>query len=148
MIGAAFFTVLILSYGLLAVDKSYAFGGCEENCQKCHSLSKDEVIRILSKTNVKDAAIIKIQISPIKGLWEVAVENKGQRGLLYIDFSGKYLMTGQILEVNASVDRTKQRLDELNKDKRINPASIPLKDALIVGSSTASKKIIVFTDPD
>ncbi|MFN3395706.1 MAG: disulfide isomerase DsbC N-terminal domain-containing protein [Thermodesulfovibrionales bacterium] len=126
----------------------YAFSGCEENCEKCHRLSNDEVKLILNKLKAEDAKILKVQMSPVKGLWEVAIESKGQRGLLYVDFSKKYLISGSIVEVNASINKTKERLDELNKDKRINPASVPLKDALILGSNSASKKVIVFTDPD
>lgn len=126
----------------------YAFSGCEENCEKCHSISTDEVKLILNRLKVEDAKILKVQMSPIKGLWEVAIESKGQRGLLYVDFSKKYLVSGSIVEVNAAINKTKERLDELNKDKKINPSSIPLKDALILGSNTATKKVIVFTDPD
>ncbi|MFN3479826.1 MAG: disulfide isomerase DsbC N-terminal domain-containing protein [Thermodesulfovibrionales bacterium] len=126
----------------------YAFSGCEENCEKCHSLSNNEVKLILNKLKAEDAKILKIQMSPIKGLWEVAIESKGQRGLLYVDFSKKYLVSGSIVEVNAAINKTKERLDELNRDKRINPASVPLKDALILGSNSATKKVIVFTDPD
>lgn len=126
----------------------YAFSGCEENCEKCHSLGTNEVRLILNKLKADDAKILKIQMSPIKGLWEVAIESKGQRGLLYVDFSKKYLVSGSIVEVNAAINKTKERLDELNKDKRINPASVPLKDALVLGSNSATKKVIVFTDPD
>ncbi len=133
----------------LRLVSGYAFSGCEENCQKCHSLSDQEARLILDKMKAADAKILKIQMSPVKGLWEVAVEDKGKRGLLYVDFSKKYLLAGgSIVEVNAAINKTKERLDELNKDKRISPASVPLKDALVLGSNTAPKKVIVFTDPD
>lgn len=129
-------------------SSAQAFSGCEENCEKCHSLSNSEVKLILNKLKAEDAKILKIQMSPVKGLWEVAIESKGQRGLLYVDFSKKYLVSGSIVEVNAAINKTRERLNELNRDKKINPASIPLKDALVMGSNTASKKVIVFTDPD
>jgi thiol:disulfide interchange protein DsbC len=127
---------------------SYAFSGCEENCEKCHTLSEQEVRLIFEKLKVQDAKIIRTQMSPVKGLWEIAIEEKGQRGLFYVDFSKKFVVTGSIVEVNAAINKTKERLDELNKDKRISPASIPLKDALVLGSNAAAKKVIVFTDPD
>lgn len=89
-------------------------------------------------------------MSPVRGLWEVAIDNKGQRGLFYVDFSKKYIVGGNvsIIEVNAAIDKTRQRLDELNKDRRINRSLIPLKDALILGDKKAANKVIVFTDPD
>ncbi|MCL5421624.1 MAG: hypothetical protein M1461_04020, partial [Nitrospirae bacterium] len=130
------------------LPNSYAFSGCEEDCLKCHSLSNDEVKVILGKIKATEANILKIQMSPVKGLWEVAIENKGQRGLLYVDFSKKYMVAGSIVEVNAALNKTKERLDELNKDRKIKPSSIPLKDALVLGSNTATRKVIVFTDPD
>jgi len=126
-----------------------AFSGCEENCQKCHSLSDSEVKLVLEKIKLSDAKILKIQMSPIKGLWEVAIEDKGTRGLLYVDFSRKYMVAGaSILEVNAALNKTKESLDELNKDRRINPERIPVKDALVMGSNAATRKVIVFTDPE
>lgn len=133
---------------LSAGHSVFAFSGCEENCQKCHGLSNDELNLILNKLNAPAAKILKVQMSPVKGLWELAIDNKGQRAVLYIDFSKKYIIAGQIIEVNAAVNKTKERIDELNKDKRINLASIPLKEALVLGSNSAEKKVIVFTDPD
>lgn len=141
-------SVLMIMSALLLISEGDAFTGCEEDCQKCHSLSNDEVNIILKKIRTPDAKILKIQMSPVKGLWEVATEHNGQRGLLYVDFSKKYLVAGSIVEVNAVINKTKERLDELNKDKRVNPAGIPFRDALVLGSNAAAKKVIVFTDPD
>lgn len=146
IISALIFATSLLS--LFTAHEVPAFTGCEEDCQKCHTLSNQEVGVILGKIKAPDAKVLKIQISPVKGLWEVSIDNKGQRALLYVDFSKKFLVAGSIIEVDAAIDKTKERLDELNKDKRINPASIPLKDALVLGSNAATKKVIVFTDPD
>lgn len=146
IISALIFAISLLSLSI--AHEVHAFTGCEEDCQKCHTLSNQEVGVILNKIKAPEAKILKVQISPVKGLWEVSIDNKGQRALLYVDFSKKFLVAGSIIEVDAAIDKTKERLDELNKDKRINPASIPLKDALVLGSNAATKKVIVFTDPD
>lgn len=133
----------------LFIPKAKAFTGCESDCQKCHSLSKEEVGIVLKKIKTPDAKILNIQMSPVKGLWEVSTESSGHRALLYVDFSKKYLVAGgSIVEVDALINKTKERLDELNKDKKINPASVPLKDALVIGSGKAKIKVIIFTDPD
>lgn len=145
ILGALF--ALLLSVPLLA-GRGSTFSGCEEDCQKCHTITTDEITLILKKLQASDAKVLKTQMSPVKGLWEVAIEIQGQRDVLYVDFSRKFLVRGAILEVDAAINRTKERIDELNKDRRINPASIPLKDALVLGSNTAQKKVIVFTDPD
>jgi thiol:disulfide interchange protein DsbC len=140
--------LLSTSYFLLPTSSSYASGGCGENCQKCHTLNNNEVQEILKKIKRPDAKILNIQMSPVKGLWEVAVEDKGQRGVFYVDFSKKYILGGQIIEVNVAIDRTRQKLNELNKNRRIDRSRIPLGDALLLGDKNATKKVIVFTDPD
>ncbi|MFZ6017399.1 MAG: DsbC family protein [Nitrospirota bacterium] len=144
------FLVALLStfYFLFPTYISYASGGCGEDCQKCHSLSNSEVQEVLKKIKKPDAKILNIQMSPVKGLWEVAVEDKGQQGLFYVDFSGRYLLGGPIVEVNTAINKTRQRLDELNKNRRIDRSRIPLKDALLLGDKKATKKVIIFTDPD
>jgi len=140
--------ILTISYQLSAISPVHASGSCDTDCTKCHTISTDEVRNILTKINAPDAKILKVQMSPARGLWEVSIDNKGQRGLFYVDFSKKYLISGSIIEVNAAIDKTKERLDALNKDRRINRSLIPLKDALILGDKKATNKVIVFTDPD
>lgn len=136
-----FIAVLISAFPL----SGYAFDGCQDDCQKCHSLSEQEVKLILHKLKAPDSKIAKIQMSPVRGLWEVVIDNNNKPSLLYVDFSKKYLVAGSIVEVNAAINKTQQRLDEL---KYINPASVSFNNALIVGSNNADKKVIVFTDPD
>jgi thiol:disulfide interchange protein DsbC len=139
-------TIIALTFH--SPGRGYAFSGCEENCQKCHSLSDQETRLILERLKIPEAKVLKTRMSPVKGLWEVAIEDKGQRGLLYVDFSKQYVVSGSIVEVNAALNKTKERLDELNKDKRISQSAIPLQEALVLGSNAASKKVIVFTDPE
>ncbi|RJQ41363.1 MAG: hypothetical protein C4550_01770 [Nitrospiraceae bacterium] len=135
---------------LFSPSPAFASGSCDTDCTKCHTISTDEVRNILAKIKAPDAKILKVQMSPVRGLWEVAIDNKGQRGLFYVDFSKKYIVGGNvsIIEVNAAIDKTKERLDALNKDRRINRSLIPLKDALVLGDKKAANKVIVFTDPD
>jgi len=136
--------VLLFSPGIV-----YGFVGCDEDCMKCHTLNTEEVQGILGKLNKPDARILKVQMSPVRGLWEIAIEEKGgQRGLFYLDFSRKYLIAGPIVEVNAALNKTRERVAELNKNRKVNRSRIPLKNALLLGDKKAPKKIIVFTDPD
>lgn len=133
---------------LLTINSAFASGACDADCMKCHTLSKEEVQKILALTNSPDAKIIKLQMSPVRGLWEVSVDNKGKRGLFYVDFSKKYMVAGQIIEVNAGIDKTRERLTEINKDRKVDRSKIPLKNALLLGDKKAANKVIVFTDPD
>jgi thiol:disulfide interchange protein DsbC len=91
-----FLITLALFFSVLTVSPAFGFGGCEENCQKCHSLNKQEVKEIFTKLQVPDAEVIDIRMSPIKGLWEVGIENKGMRGLMYSVFRRNTLWAGDL----------------------------------------------------
>lgn len=105
---------------------------------------------MLAKLKNTDAKILNIQMSPVNSLWEITIENsKKQKGLFYVDFSKKYVLGGQIqiIEVDAGLNKTKERMMELNK-RKVSASKIPLNDALVLGDKKADKKIIVFTDPE
>ena len=147
------FTVLAclmaLSFFLLS-GSVYAFGGCEENCQKCHSLEQKEVQGILEKMKAPDMKVLEIKMSPVKGLWEVSVENKGNRGVMYVGFSKKYIMPGPIYEVETASIKTQETPSGLSEqaDRYVDVREIPVGDALVMGEKDARYKVIVFTDPD
>jgi len=128
----------------------YAFGGCEENCQKCHSLDTKEAQQILTKLKAPDTKVLDIKMSPIKGLWEVSIENKDKKGIMYVGFSKRYVMGGQIFEIETSLNKTNETLAKTNEseERYIDLSKIPLDNALVLGSKDARYKVIVFTDPD
>jgi thiol:disulfide interchange protein DsbC len=129
--------------------KVYAHG-CEENCEKCHTLDKKEVRQILTKLHADDANVMGIKMSPVRGLWEVTLDEKGKKGALYIGFSKKYVMPGPIFEVDAAANKTKESPSAANEpaERHVDVSKIPLDDALVMGDRNAPKRVIVFTDPD
>jgi thiol:disulfide interchange protein DsbC len=135
---------------LLYASGVFAFGGCEENCQKCHSLEKQEARQILTKMNMPDAKVMNIRMSPVGGLWEVTIENKGKPGIMYVGFSKKHVIGGAIYEVDTAENKTRETLSELNKpeERYVETGGIPLDNALLLGKKSAPHKVIVFTDPD
>jgi thiol:disulfide interchange protein DsbC len=143
-----FFAVSVLSILLLS-GNAFAFGGCEADCKKCHTLEKSEVQHILTKLHAPDAKVLDIQMSPIKGLWQVTIDEKGKRGVLYVGFSKKYVVGGSIFEVDTASNRTAKTIADMPKPERyVDVAKIPVDDALVMGSPNARYKVIVFTDPD
>lgn len=143
-----FFIVSILTVFLLS-GKAFAFGGCESDCKKCHSLEPSEVQHILTKLHASDAKVLGIQMSPIKGLWQVTVQEKGKTGVLYVGFSKKYVVGGSIFEVDTASNKTAQTLEHMPRTERyIDVSKIPVGDALVMGNSKAPYKVVVFTDPD
>ncbi len=122
--------------------------GCgAKDCMECHSLSKQDASGMLKKLNAGHVKVLDIQVSPVKGLWEVTIDDKGQRGVLYIDFSKSYIVSGSIIAVDQRIDLTQKRVGELQRDRRVDVSKIPLHDAIIMGNPNAAKKVIMFTDP-
>jgi len=141
---------ILLFFSITWYSKAYSFGnnGCDGDCKKCHTLSKLEAGGILKKLKIPDAKIINIKLSPVKSLWELTIDDKGKRGLLYIDFSKKYILPGPIIEVSTGKNITISQNEKTQKAIKVDTSKIPLSNALVLGNKNASKKIIVFTDPD
>jgi thiol:disulfide interchange protein DsbC len=132
---------------LLPFSGAHAFKESAD-CSKCHTLAEKELVPILSKIGVPDAKVLDMRMSPIKGMWEIALERSGQRFLLYLDFSKQFIAQGRILEHKAGIDRTRERVAQLNEARRVDVNRIPLREALVVGKENAPRKVIVFLDPD
>ena len=119
-----------------------AEGGCGAGkCIECHSLDEKEAAGLL--TGLVDK-IHKVEFSQVPGLWKVDVEGKGQRGIIYIDFSKDYTLSGRIIRLD---DWTEVVEGVSAEPRRADPADVPLADAILLGSREATTKVIVFTDP-
>jgi thiol:disulfide interchange protein DsbC len=114
------------------------------DCTQCHRITKDEATNLL-KEIAPDIKILEIRTIPLKGLWEVAAEGKGQKVVLYVDFSKKYLISGALVDIKTKANLTQERFNEINK---ADVSQIPLDDALVMGDKDAKNRVIVFTDPD
>lgn len=142
-----FLIFLFVSSFFLMPNLSIAFSesGCDPDCKKCHTLNNQEINNILKKLNLSHAKVSNIQLSPAKGLWEVTVNDKGKKGIFYVDFSKKYIIVGNIIEIETGLNKT---VTQPEPPKKVDASKIPLKEALLMGSAKAQKKVIVFTDPD
>jgi len=135
------FVLAILFVFSTALSASAFTGeGCGGECINCHSLTKDEAGKLLKADQFK-AEILKIEQSPVKGLWAIEVLQQGKTLKIYMDY-GKTHMIGSI-----------SKLADLGKEKppvrrKIDFNKIPLDDALLMGSADARHKVIVFDDPD
>ncbi len=105
---------------------------------------KEEVAALL-KDLAPDLKVLEIKESPVKGLWEVSIQSGERKGLLYLDSSKKYIIQGAIFDLSTKTNLTQEKLNELNK---VDVATIPLEDALLLGLKDAKYKVIIFTDPD
>jgi thiol:disulfide interchange protein DsbC len=121
---------------------------CEEDFEVYQNFTRNEIQEVLKKINRPEARILSIQMSIVYGLYEVVIENKGQYELFYLDFSKTYLIPGPIIDLTTGINKSVEKLTELEKKRRIDLSKIPLGDALILGNKKATNKVIVFTDPD
>ncbi len=142
-----FIAASILSL-LLPFAKAHAFGGCEEDCQKCHSLQTGEAQQILERMQVPDSKVVDIKMSPVKGLWEVTVADaRGARKTMYVGFSKKYIMGGPIIEVG-KIQQEPVKDGGKPAERYLDTSVIPVENDLLLGSRKAPNKVVVFTDPD
>jgi thiol:disulfide interchange protein DsbC len=134
---------------LTALFGSSAFAFREEagSCVKCHSLGEKDVLPIFEKINLQGAKILDIRMSPVKGLWEVSFEKKSQRYVMYVDFAKKHVSPGPFIDYANRRDITRGRIEQLNRNRRIDTSKLSLQNALIIGEPDAPIKVIVFTDP-
>ena len=148
-----FSVFLYLSCALLFVSAPSGYGlawGAEESQVKkdCISLGGEEIQDVLKKLNVPDAKVLGIADSPLKGYCEVAIEHTGRIVIFYLDLDNKYLIFGNLVEIATMANKSAEAVKRIEDKKRIDIAKIPLTDALVLGKKGASKKIVVFTDPD
>jgi thiol:disulfide interchange protein DsbC len=137
--------ITLMALVVLSVPvSSHAFEAKGEDCSKCHTLNPTEAKDLL-KNIFPDIQVLEIRVSPFNGLWEIYSESRGQRGLLYLDFSKKYLLPGPLLSVKERRNLSQERLADLF---RVDVSQIPLDDALIMGDPNAKIRIVAFDDPD
>lgn len=116
--------------------------------KSCAALTKEDIKEVLKKLDAADAKIIGVSDSTAREFCEVVVESKGRTGIFYIDLEKKHLMLGNLYSLNPMQNLTAESINKVKDRKRIDTSAIPLKEALTIGDPAASKKVIVFTDPD
>ncbi len=121
--------------------------GCQSGFPGSHGLTEKDMMPILEKLNMPEARVLAIRKSPVEGLWEAGIENKGQRFVVYVDSSKRFVTPGPLIDYVNRKDVTRERADELNKDRRVDISKLSLRDALVVGKADAPIDVVVFTDP-
>jgi thiol:disulfide interchange protein DsbC len=134
----------LLFFCLLPMSYSYGFETRGQDCSKCHLLQKDEAKDLL-KNIIPDVVILDVRISPVKGVWEVDLESRGRKAIVYVDFLKKHFFSGALVSIREKKNLTQERFIELNK---VDVSQIPLENALVMGDEKARIRVIVFTDPD
>src|SRR4030043_2015425 len=107
---------------LLPMGYSYGFEARGQECSKCHTLNKDEAWDLL-KNVIPDVVILDVRLSPVKGVWEVDLESRGRKAIVYVDFLKKHFFSGALVSIADRRNLTQERFIELNK---VDVSQIPL----------------------
>ena len=137
------FVILSLTTFIL-IQNSHSAEKMDHDCLKCHKMTNDEATNLLKET-IPDAKVIEVRAASVKGLWEIAIEKNGQKGIIYADFSRHFIISGGMFDLKTKANLTQERLGELTK---VDVSQIPLDDALVMGKKDAKYRVIVFSDPD
>jgi thiol:disulfide interchange protein DsbC len=108
------------------------------------AITADEAAVIL-KEAIPNAKVINVGPSPVEGLWEVMLQVGNKKGVVYIDSSKKYIVSGAIIDAKSKKNITAERFAEMNK---VDFSKIPLDDAVVMGDPGAKFRAVIFTDPD
>jgi protein-disulfide isomerase len=133
------FIILLLATTALISNIPDVFGAEEST-----KITNEDAQNAL-KDVIPDAKILDVRPAKIQGLWEIAVEAKGQKGIIYLDSSRNFAVFGSVIDLKTKTNLTQERTSELNK---VDVSTIPLDDALVLGEKDAKYRVIVFDDPD
>ena len=135
----------ILVFASLIFMRSTVFAGEAANCS---GITKAKFEDTLRKLNAPAAKILSIKQSPVDGICEIAVQDKGGVHVIYSDRLLDHLLLGNIVETKSMSNLTAQATQKIQDQTRIDLSKISLSKALVMGDKNASKKVVIFTDPD
>jgi thiol:disulfide interchange protein DsbC len=143
------FTLTIVILAVLMSGRCWAMAkdGCGSGeCVSCHTLTVKEAGELLKFIG---GTVKKVADPPVKGLWQVAIEKDAKMATVYLDYGKKHLVAAPIYSLATRQPITGEAsAAEPAKPKRIKQSAIPLKNAIVLGNPAASKRLVVFTDPD
>lgn len=117
------------------------------DCASCHKLNESDANELLKKIGV---TVTSVKQAPVKGLFELLVEKDGKKGLIFVDYAKKNIIQGAAFNLDTLQPVTSHPLDQFQPKPvtSIDPKSIPIANAVVIGNPHGTKKLYVFTDPD
>ncbi|MDW7709719.1 MAG: DsbC family protein [Deferrisomatales bacterium] len=116
--------------------------GSSRKCTDCHNLTTQEAAELLRP--LVDA-VLDVRPSRLPGFWDVDVERQGQKLPVSLDYGRRFLVTGDVIDLQTMESVTRERMVDLH---RVDVSRIPLDDAIVIGDPKAPVKIVVFDDPE
>lgn len=114
---------------------------CVAQLSAAATLTKEDVV--LAFKDIQ-GEVVAVSPSEILGIYQVTVKMQGRNVPLYLDSTGNYMFSGNIIDLKNRRNLTEELFRKINP---VDISTIPLDDALILGDPNAPQQIIVFTDP-
>lgn len=124
--------------------------GCGGDCASCHSITLQEASSLLQGIG----KVKSVNPAPVRGLFEVAIEQQGNTGYAYIDYGKKHIIAGQVFDiasqklVGGPASAAAAAAADAAKAQWVDPATVTTEHALVMGNPKGKKKLFVFTDPE
>lgn len=109
-----FFAGLLSATSLTVAAESCLGGGSK--------VSTSEVQKALSGI-LGNAKVVSVADAPINGLYEVVIESGGKKIPIYVDCNLKYLVNGEIIDINKKVSLTRERFQQLQSQVSLEKES-------------------------
>jgi thiol:disulfide interchange protein DsbC len=108
--------------------------------------SEDTVVAAMEKSFRKKVQVRRIRPAPVEGLCEIIVLVQGRSSIVYSDGSGRYFVTGQIIDAETRQDLSRAALAEFNRFTPEEMEKLESLTALTLGDS--GPEVYFVTDPD
>jgi len=132
----------------LAFASLLVFSGCKQGSTSFSCPKVEDLQKMLDGLQ-KGLTVEKVEPSEVSGLCSVILKvSDTDKGLVYVDKQGKYLVAGNIIEVSTKKNLTQEKLALLNKIvlNTSQLAELEKRVAFVYGNS--DKFVYFITDPD
>ncbi|RII27219.1 MAG: protein-disulfide isomerase [Geobacter sp.] len=128
-----------------------AGGSFGANAEECHDTGADVTMMTVGEANgiLQGLGEVKsVKPSPVAGLYELSIVNKGRQATVYLDYARKHLIPGPIFSLATKKPIAPAPVDISPPLTKVDIATVPTENSIIIGNPEGTRKLFVFTDPD
>lgn len=108
----------------------------------CQAVASEGDLRQAFEARFPGSKVVSVSKTPLPGIYEVVADGNQ---LAYVDEKAEYLMMGEIIDLKARRNLTREKMDDLT---RIRFDSLPLQNAIKFVKGAGKRQLAVFSDPD
>ncbi len=89
-----------------------------------------------------------VKPSPVAGLYELSIVNNGRQATVYLDYARKHLIPAPIFSLATKKPISPAPVDISPPLTKVDIATVPTENSIIIGNPEGKQRLFVFTDPD